>query len=669
MLHRYNPYIETFLTARECLAENQNISLYIKLVDIADYDSRRYNRPTANEIAVLMVGTGNEPTVGRDLVLHARSSHLQRIRETHSSYNPLRFPLLFPYGEQGWHINMFTDIQYLFRSIASYTDQCDRGRPSHKVTQREYYAFLLHHRQNQYNILHRSGLLFQEYIVDAYAQIEQCRLNYLRLNQEKLRSEVYQGIVDAAGDGRDLADIGNISILPSSFKGGPREMWQLYQDAMAIVRYCGKPDLFITVTCNSLWPEITSELFPGQTAQDRPDVVSKVFKLKLNQLMDDLTKGKFFGKTVAFIYVVEFQKRGLPHFHILIILDSKDKPHTPDEIDSMVCAEIPCQTTHPELYQTIMSFMLHGPCGTANSKAPCMQDGKCNKRFPKPFSDETIPEVDGYPIYRRRDNGITVNKNGHIFTNAHVVPYNAVLSARYNCHINVEIASSITAVKYLFKYVYKGHDRASITMVNHEGSDPIDEISEFLDSRYISAAECAWRIFGFRMHQHSPSVTRLQLHLPLMQTVQFNPQIETADDIIHRADIHRTTLNAFFEACKGQSELTRDLLYPDFPTKFTWDPKSKVWKPRKNNHMTIGRVTFCPPSAGERYYLRRLLYTVKGPTSFEALKKYNGQVYVILISNIFMLTESYIAHFKLHVPPEDFWKETTNGINALRRLV
>ena len=107
MLHQYNPYIDVFLTAHERLAQNANVSLHIKLVDLPHYDSRRYNRPTANEIAVLMVGTGDEPTAGRDLVLQARSNRLQRIKETHSSYNPLRYPLLFPFGEQGWHINMF----------------------------------------------------------------------------------------------------------------------------------------------------------------------------------------------------------------------------------------------------------------------------------------------------------------------------------------------------------------------------------------------------------------------------------------------------------------------------------------------------------------------------------------------------------------------------------
>jgi len=122
MLYQYNPYIETFLTTNERLAQNANISLRIKLVDAPHYDSRRYNRPTANEIAVIMVGTGDEPTVGRDLVLQARSNHLQRIQETHSSYNPLRFPLLFPFGEQGWHINMYMHTQYILNFVKNYTD-------------------------------------------------------------------------------------------------------------------------------------------------------------------------------------------------------------------------------------------------------------------------------------------------------------------------------------------------------------------------------------------------------------------------------------------------------------------------------------------------------------------------------------------------------------------
>ena len=122
MFHQCNPYIKMFLTARERLNQNANISLRLKLLDLPHYDSRPYNRPTVNEIAVIMDGTGEEPTAGRDIVLQARSNRLQRIRETHSSYNPLRYPLLFPFGEQGWHINMFISAQYLLYFMYGYSN-------------------------------------------------------------------------------------------------------------------------------------------------------------------------------------------------------------------------------------------------------------------------------------------------------------------------------------------------------------------------------------------------------------------------------------------------------------------------------------------------------------------------------------------------------------------
>src|SRR5438046_10009340 len=118
--------------------------------------------------------------------------------------------------------------------------------------------------------------------------MEQERLNYLKLNQSTLRSEMYQGAVDAIDTGDISNNIGRRIILPSSFAGGPRQMYQLYQDAMSIVGHFGKPDLFITFTCNPKWPEITRELFSNQTATDRPDLVARVFHMKLQELMKDL---------------------------------------------------------------------------------------------------------------------------------------------------------------------------------------------------------------------------------------------------------------------------------------------------------------------------------------------------------------------------------------------
>jgi hypothetical protein len=240
--------------------------------------------------------------------------------------------------------------------------------------------------------------------------VENSRLNYLRNNQKQLRAEVYQGLLDGLGRNETTGMLqGRRIVLPASFIGGPRHMAQSYQDAMALVRAFGKPDLFITMTCNPKWEEIQRELKPGETANDRPDLVARVFKMKLDALMKDLKKG-LLGRVQAHVHVIEFQKRGLPHAHILLILGPEDKPLTPTEVDAIVRAELPDPAKEPVLYELVTKFMLHGPCGVANPQQACMKDEVCTKNFPKAFQAETVVGNDGYPKYKRSDSGITTKK-------------------------------------------------------------------------------------------------------------------------------------------------------------------------------------------------------------------------------------------------------------------
>ena len=167
-------------------------------------------------------------------------------------------------------------------------------------------------------------MLCQQYWCDQWVKTEECNLNYIRHNQQKLKSSLYQGLVDAVA--ADAArDQGRFVVLPSTHIGSPRHCHQQYQDSMAVVRQYGKPDLFITFTCNPKWEEITKHLKQHQTAADRPDIVARVFQIKLQELLKDIVKGKIFGTVTAIMHVIEFQKRGLPHAHILLILESADK--------------------------------------------------------------------------------------------------------------------------------------------------------------------------------------------------------------------------------------------------------------------------------------------------------------------------------------------------------
>jgi hypothetical protein len=96
-------------------------------------------------------------------------------------------------------------------------------------------------------------------------------------------------------------------ILPSTFTGGPRYMHERTQDAMTYVRHYGRPNLFITFTCNPRWDEIKELLLPGQRSFERHDIIARVFRLKVKKTMNLLTKGKIFGEVRCYMYSTEYQ--------------------------------------------------------------------------------------------------------------------------------------------------------------------------------------------------------------------------------------------------------------------------------------------------------------------------------------------------------------------------
>jgi hypothetical protein len=228
-----------------------------------------------------------------------------------------------------------------------------------------------------------------------------------------------------------------------------------------------------------------------------------------------------------------------------------------------------------------------------------------------------------FPVYFRPDDGRSYFVRNVWVDNRWIVPYCPFLSATFDCHINIECAASLGSFKYLFKYIQKGPDLASFE-INHR-----DEIKKYTNGRYISAAEAAHRIFHFDIHDQTPSVTRLQVHLPGQHMVVFDPD-EDAAAIIARASHERTTLTAYFEANADDGALgmeARKYTYQEFPQHFVWRVQEKKWAIRQRD-FSIGRMYFVPPTAGERFYLRTLLTVVKGATSFEDLRRYQGQEYL-----------------------------------------
>jgi hypothetical protein len=162
--------------------------------------------------------------------------------------------------------------------------------------------------------------------------------------------------------------------------------------------------------------------------------------MKVDEFIDDIKQGRTFGAicagepsyrlsvsvplqrsvlpclmrtlVCAVLYTVEFQKRGLPHIHCLVWLANSNPEFSASAIDAFISAEIPDRDADPLGYALVEEFMIHGPCGDANKNFPCMKDDRCSKNFPKSFQDETIVDEFGFTIYKRRNDGRHVLKNG-----------------------------------------------------------------------------------------------------------------------------------------------------------------------------------------------------------------------------------------------------------------
>ncbi|XP_076943656.1 uncharacterized protein LOC143613971 [Bidens hawaiensis] len=568
------------------------------IVGTRQYDARTYNLPTASEVAALIVGDIGDALDNRDIIVNSSSGGLRRISELHPSYTPLQFPLLFPFGEDGYKI----DIPH--RNVDPSSTAARK-----KCTMREFFAYRLQDRPNQFSLPLNGRRLFQQLLVDKYTMVESQRLHFIRSKQSELRCDTYESLRNLKTSGTsDVFTSGQRVILPSSFTGGSRYMMQNYLDAMCLCRWYGYPDFFLTITCNPGWPEVKRFLKDTSlNSKDKPDILCRIFKMKLDSMIK-LLKGKsLFGKVKAAVYTTEFQKHDLPHAHICLFIHPDNKIHNPSDIDKFVSSEIPDKLTEPDLYQLVSDHMLHGPCGEANPSCSCMIDRECSKNFPKRFQSETSIDSKGFPIYKRRDNGRYVVKKGINLDNRSVVPYNKILLRKYQAHINVEWCNQEGSIKYLFKYINKGPDRATISLVQNnspDNEDPYaDEIKAFYDCRYLSACEAAWRIFAFDVHYRVPAITRLPFHLHGQQQVIYGPE-EDIEDVLTKPSNAASMFIGWMEANKSYRH-ARKLSYAEFPTQDACyrrglldDDKEYIEAIEEASHTATG------------YYLRNLFATM-----------------------------------------------------------
>ncbi|XP_019178902.1 PREDICTED: uncharacterized protein LOC109174064 [Ipomoea nil] len=495
-LDQNNVLVKLFRMAKSEMDRNPCAEVKIKLLGKRKKDARTYNLPEVSEVAALIVGDLDTSIGERDIVVQTKGGQLQRISELNPSYLPLQYPLLFPYGEDGYR----EDI--VFSNIKG---NCGAGGRQ-RISPKEFFCYRLQSRKEVVSTILHAKRLFQQFVVDGYTMVESGRLIYIRTHQKSLHCESYSGLTDALTRGEiNPSTQGRRIILPSSFTGGAR-----------------------------------------------------LFKMKLDYLIADCRKKQLFGSVAGVIYTIEFQKRGIPHAHILLFLDKLNEVSEVGALDKIISAEIPDENMDVEYYKAVEEFMMHG----------------------------------------RRENGRTITKNGIVLDNKYVVPHNRHLLLKYKAHINVEWCNQSCSIKYLFKYVNKGHDM--VTAEFYKTSNDSD------------------------VGKSAPSVERLSFHLPNQQSVIFADD-DPVDNIVNRPTIGQSMFLEWFEANKTFPE-ARKMTYAEMPTKFVWKKQLRKWQPRKKG-FAIGRIFYVPPGTGEIFYLRCLLNKVRGPTSFADIKIVNGVQY------------------------------------------
>jgi hypothetical protein len=460
-------------------------------------------------------------------------------------------------------------------------------------------------------VLQLGGRGLQEFVVTQFFRMEQQRLSYYARLQKRAR-EARQRVR-----------------LPAAHTQSPRWYADKRDATMATVVRRGKPTLFVTFTFNPTWPEVTRELAPGEDCADQPFLVNSVFSAKLKVLLTMLANGEAFGARAEYVTaVIEFQKRGYPHAHILLRLSGAKT--TPDYIDERVTVlKPPAGTDDCALVESLMEH-------TCTVRSACRNaEGKCRRGFPKPAQPQTTIDAHGYPHYKRDSRS------------RNVVAYNLALLRYFGAHCNVEFCGSNAVVGYVLQYSFKGVDRMLVRETQERmragNGGAVDEIREYQSLRCVGALEAAWRLALLDIVSASVSVTSFGAHLP-GQAPRFGDR-----DVAAAGDAPPPVVDTLSHVERYFARPTEQLFDVVTILEFTeqWThiqaprrtdvrditcfedvaaPPAKRWLWGKRSRPHAARMYTLMHTAGEQYYVRLLLLNVAA-RSFAELRTVDGTLH------------------------------------------
>ena len=619
------------------------------------------------QYSVIMQGEAEGEGEGSD-------KYSRKISDFDARFEPLCFPLIHvcPKDSTGWRHsrkdeatpNPYSGVsaqEYgCFHLFSRATEKNPDGEPGPALIGRkltEYFFLQLGIRAITQRISYHSQQIVKKYATKEF--LEEARVTTVVENRRVTTHDATNDTTTAT------------TTLDASYPRGKRARIQDLNDSLALKARLGCPDYFLTMTANPHWPEILRELRPGERPCDRSDLVHRVFNLKMDQLEKKL-KENALGTYQAMVRVVEYQKRGLPHLHLLLWVSKEHKPKSAAIFDMAVSCQLPDPETQEELYNLVSEQMMHTKCDTVPS-ARCKVPGpdgnaRCKQHYPKNFREDTLATETGmYSYGMRPENGRTsavaekdqerarkLATEGKVHPscrdNRYVVSYNIVLLTQFMSHFNIEAVGSPVVIRYLFKYLFKDDEYANVSVSAKDGEkNKTDECMSYLTGIHIGSLEAIGYLLGTKMRYIDPSVTRLDVHLAGQQRLYYFPGKE-AEALDKATD---TTLTAWFAA---NSDAKRDpsskyqgiqtLNYITVPEYFAFSRdkaewtlrKSYVYCPRteslvttdrsraaKSHLLAIGRLYRTPVLDKELQALRTILMVRKGPTSFDDLMTVEGK--------------------------------------------
>ena len=467
--------------------------------------------------------------------------------------------------------------------------------------------------------LNKCPFLREEYICSVYGRLMQMRINFQFNLQMKILNEKEVRNGDIFENGNQNLKQGIKTYIPASITGSP-EYWKSVADgAFYLTLILGPPKFFITITENPHWNEIAALNFEKDVMMNSP-LLSRIFYQKKRCLIDYIKKTKIFGNVKGILWRDEYQKRGMPHCHILIWsdFDTDDIP----KIDKVITCRLPIidpnddESKWKDLHKLSTYFMTHkcsSRCGGVN--------GVCSYKYPKPPLD-TTSIINGRLEFARGVN------------DSMIVPHNPQIISLYRAHAEVEPILSSSCIGYVLKYAAKDSDGGNLYLretkycgINVEKNDIL---RKYAATHIVSSCEAYNAISGLQRYSMTPSVNLLPIHLK-GERIIFTDSVDE-NELIDQINSTMSKLQRYFS--RPLSEEFENIKYAEYYSNYVFSKNSNgeedigtpvlyVRKKKKKSYCAIKTVD---PKNRELFALRLLLNEI--PTrSFDDLLRFNNNFY------------------------------------------